>query len=135
MTQQRYTYLMCACGFWLAALVLFLVCNNAFGQSSQPASQPIIIAPVAAAGFWKWLAANSQWVFPLIGTTAATIATGLKDYPKAKGVVKALWMVVALFSVVQFKDGAGSLKLPFVPPALPPGSTAEKPKEPPKEQS
>ena len=119
MTQQRYTYLMCACGFWFAALVLFLVCNNAFGQSSQPASQPIIIAPVAAAGFWKWLVANSQWVVPLITTTAATIATGLKEYPKAAGVVKWLWMVVALFSVVQFKDGKGSLKLPFAPPATP----------------
>ena len=96
-------------------LCLFVVFASSVALAAAPASQP-----VAATTAWQWFLANSSWLVPLIVMLMSSLATGLGDYPKAGGVVKALRLLVSALSLVQFKDGKGSLKLPMVPPALPP---------------
>lgn len=123
MSQQRYTYLVCAIGFWFAALVLFLVCNHAFGQASQPASRPAAAAAVSAK---VWLLANLWWLLPLAINVLSSLATALTPYPKAGGVVKLIRLVIAMLGNVEFKDGKRPglvLKAPFMPAALPPSPT------------
>jgi hypothetical protein len=95
---------------------LFFAAAVAHGQGA-PASQPIVI-PVSL-GFWPWLAANSSWVVPLVILLLSSVVTGLSDYPKAEGAVKVLRILLSGLSLVQFKDGKGSLKLPGTPPAPP----------------
>jgi len=117
-------------------LAVFLLALAAHGQpATQPASQPIIVAPVAAAGFWPWLQANGGWVVPLVVVLLSSLATGLSEYPRAAGAVKVMRMLAAAFSVVQFKNGRGTLKIPCAPPALPPGSTTEVPKAAPEDKT
>jgi hypothetical protein len=94
---------------------LFLLCGASVAWAAAPSSQPV--ATVTA---WQWFLANSSWLVPLIVMLLSSVATGLGDYPKAGGVVKVLRLLVSGLSLVQFKDGKGSLKLPMVPPALPP---------------
>ena len=92
------------------------VCTTAYAQS---ASQPVVVAPVAASGGWAWFLANSGWIVPLAISLLSSIATGLSDYPKAGGVVRGLRIAVAVLGVVQFRDGKGSIKAPLAPPAKP----------------
>lgn len=97
---------------FIATLILGAVAQ---GQSAAPASQPIVI-PL---GFWPWFAANSSWLVPLLVMLLSSLITGLSEYPKAGGAVKVLRVLLAGLSLVQFKDGKGSLKLPGAPPATP----------------
>jgi hypothetical protein len=97
-----------------AFIAIVLAARVALGQ---PASQPIIVAPVAASGAWAWFVANSGWVVPLAVSLFSSLATGLSDYPKAAGLVKALRVAIACLGVVQFRNAPGSLKAPFAPPA------------------
>ena len=97
-----------------AFATIILTARAALGQ---PASQPVIVAPVAASGAWAWFLANSGWLVPLAISVLSSIATGLSDYPRATGVARALRIAVACLGVVQFRNAPGSLKAPFAPPA------------------
>lgn len=91
--------------------------------AAPPASQPAIRVP---AGFWPWLQANAAWLIPLVLFVLSTLATVLSKYPKAKGVVAALRMVMGGLSALEFKDGKRAglvLKWPVMPPAPPPDET------------
>lgn len=100
-----------------AAMSLAAVSALAQGLDGGVASQPVVIAPVAASGGWAWFCANSQWLVPLAITLLSSLATGLSDYPKAGGVVRVLRIVVGCLGLVQFRNAPGSIKPPFVPPA------------------
>jgi hypothetical protein len=100
-----------------AALSLAAVSALAQGVDGGAASQPVVIAPVAAAGAWAWFLANAGWVLPLAVSLLSSVATGLSDYPKAGGVVRVLRVVVACLGVVQFRNAPGTLKAPLAPPA------------------
>jgi hypothetical protein len=100
-----------------AAMSLAAVSALASGLDGGAASQPVVIAPVAASGGWAWFCANSGWLVPLAITVLSSIATGLSDYPKAGGVVRGLRIAVALLGMVQFRNAPGSIKPPLVPPA------------------
>jgi hypothetical protein len=89
----------------------------ASGLDGGAASQPVVIAPVAASGGWAWFCANSGWIVPLAISVLSSVATGLSDYPKAGGLVRVLRIVVACLGVVQFRNAPGSLKAPLAPPA------------------
>jgi cytosine/uracil/thiamine/allantoin permease len=94
--------------------VVILTVTAAHGQ---PASQPIVVAPVAAAGAWAWFVANAGWLVPLAVSFLSSLATGLSDYPKAAGAAKVIRVAVACLGVVQFRNAPGSLKAPLAPPA------------------
>lgn len=97
-----------------AFMAIVLATRVALGQ---PASQPVVVAPVAAGGAWAWFVANSGWLVPLAISVLSSLATGLSDYPKANGFVKVLRIVVAALGVCQFKNAPGTLKAPFTPPS------------------
>lgn len=112
----------------LATAVGLAVFLLALAASGQPASQPVIVAPVAAAGFWPWLQANGNWFVPLLIFVLSSLVTVLSKYPRAKGLIAALRMFMGGLSVLEFKDGKRpglTLKWPVNPPAPPP----EAPKE------
>jgi len=98
---------------------MFVVVALAATAHGQPASQPVVVAPVAASGAWNWIVANAGWLVPLAVSFLSSLATGLSDYPKAEGLVKVIRVVVACLGVVQFKNSPGSLKAPLAPPAKP----------------
>jgi hypothetical protein len=100
-----------------AALSLAAVSAMAQGIDGGAASQPIVVAPVAASGAWAWFVANAGWLVPLAVSFLSSLATGLSDYPKAAGVAKVIRVAVACLGVVQFKNAPGSLKAPLAPPA------------------
>ena len=104
-------------GTFLMLCAFAAVLLAARAASGQPASQPVIVAPVAAGGTWPWFVANSGWVVPLAISFLSSLATGLSDYPQAAGFVKALRVAIACLGVVQFRNAPGSLKAPFTPPA------------------
>jgi hypothetical protein len=122
MTVKRATnvWVVVALVAWVAMIVLFWK-SVAQGQAaSQPASQPAV---VASAG-WAWVKANLWWLLPLGINLLSSIATALKNYPKADGVAKVIWLIVAFLGNVEFKDGKRPgfvLKAPCMMPALPPG--------------
>jgi hypothetical protein len=111
-------------------MVFFLWAGIAHGQTgaaSQPASQPVVVAAAASAGGKAWLLANLWWLVPLAINVLSSVATALKNYPKADGVAKVLWIIVAMLGNVEFKDGKKpglAFKPPFTAPALPPPSAA-----------
>lgn len=101
---------------------------TAHGQATQPASAPAVFVPVAGGRAWAWLVANSGWLVPLAGNVLASVAVGLKRFPKARGLVRVLWMIVGWFSSVEFRDGKKpglAFKLPLTLPAPPPDGARE----------
>lgn len=91
----------------------------------QPTTQPVVVVPVASSAAWTWLVANSGWFVPLVGNILASIAVALKRWPRARGVARALWIVVGWFSSVEFRDGKRpglAFKLPLTLPTPPPDS-------------
>jgi hypothetical protein len=78
-----------------------------------------------------WLAANLAWLIPLTVSLLSTLITGLSDFPEAKvegskfsRFVRVLRVIVSLFSVVQFRNSAGSLKMVLESPSSPPPNPA-----------
>ena len=117
MTVKRATnvWVLVALVAWAAMVVLFWK-SVAHGQA---ASQP-----AAAGGSWIWIKGNLWWLVPLAINVLSSIATALKNYPKADGVAKVIWLVVAFLGNVEFKDGKKpglAFKAPCMMPALPPG--------------
>jgi hypothetical protein len=119
MTVKRATnvWVVVALVAWAAMIVLFWK-SVAQGQAaSQPAA--------AAGGSWVWIKANLWWLVPLGINLLSSIATALKNYPKADGVAKVIWLIVAFLGNVEFKDGKKpglAFKAPCMMPALPPGA-------------
>lgn len=100
-----------------------LTAHSQGAAASQPASQPAIVS----GGAWAWIKANAWWLVPLTINVLSSIATALKDYPKAGGFTKVLWTIIALLGNVEFKDGKRPglvFKAPFMPPAPPPAAAA-----------
>lgn len=101
---------------WAAMVALFWK-SVAHGQTA--ASQP-----AAPGGTVVWIKANLWWLVPLAINLLSSIATALKNYPKADGVAKVIWLIVAFLGNVEFKDGKKpglAFKAPCMMPALPPG--------------
>jgi hypothetical protein len=118
MTVKRATnvWVLVALVAWAAMVVLFWK-SVAHGQA---ASQPVSVG----GGGWVWIKANLWWIVPLGINLLSSIATALKNYPKADGVAKVIWLIVAFLGNVEFKDGKRPgfvLKAPCMMPALPPG--------------
>ena len=109
--------------FTIAGVALFVcafaVLALATAAHGQPASQPVVVAPVAANGGWAWFLANSGWLVPLAVSLLSSVATGLSDYPKAGGVARVLRVMAGCLSLVQFRNAPGSLKVPLTPPSKP----------------
>ena len=66
--------------------------------------------PVTSATWWTWLQANYGKILTLIGALLPTLITGLSEFPRAAGVVAWLKKLLALFSLVQHADSAGTFK-------------------------
>ena len=98
----------------LFALSVIGACQLAHAQASQPASQSVV-----AVSCWAWVMANSTWLVPLALELLAALATGLTNYPKTKGVISTIRLVLAALSPVVFKGSAGTLKVPGTPHAAP----------------
>jgi hypothetical protein len=104
-------------GLLVAAFAVMSLATVSALAQAVPASQPIVVAPVAASGAWAWFVANAGWLVPLAVSFLSSLATGLSDYPKAEGFVKVIRVAVACLGVVQFRNAPGSLKAPLAPPA------------------
>lgn len=114
MKRATNVWLVVALAAWAVMVVLFWQ-GLAHGQA---ASQPAVVA----GGFWTWVR-DYWWLMPLAINLLSSIATALKNYPKAEGVAKVLWLIVAFLGNVEFKDGKRPgfvLKTPCTLPALPP---------------
>jgi len=61
----------------------------------------------------SWLSAHWMEVAIFTLMVIPAVITGLTPYPKAKGVVTALRIVMDVLSVVTHKDSPNSLKLPL----------------------
>jgi hypothetical protein len=118
MKRATNVWLVVALAAWAVMVVLFWQ-GLAHGQA---ASQPAVVA----GGFWTWVR-DYWWLMPLAINLLSSIATALKNYPKAEGVAKVLWLIVAFLGNVEFKDGKRPgfvLKAPCMMPALPPNGVA-----------
>ena len=117
-------FAICALLGW-AVMVFFIWAGIAHGQAtSQPAPQPAV---AAAGGAWVWIKGNLWWLVPLTINLLSSVATALKNYPKADGAAKVIWTIVAFLGNVEFKDGKRPgfvLKTPLTQPALPPAAAA-----------
>jgi len=106
--------------FWLVVTALLTVVGLAFGQASQPTSQPITVVAISK---WSWILANLFWLVPLAVNVLSSIAVALKNYPKGEGIAKVIWLIVAFLGNCEFKDGKWAgfvMKAPLTQAALPP---------------
>ena len=113
------------CGIF-AALGICGYAAAAQEAASQPASFPAVGA--ASGGLdalFAWLCANWVTLTAIAIALLSALATGLSDYPRAKGCVKWLRLVVSVLSVVQYRNAPNSLKWPLTRPSVPvqPAST------------
>jgi len=118
MKRATNVWLVVALAAWAVMVVLFWQ-GLAHGQA---ASQPAVVA----GGFWTWVR-DYWWLMPLAINLLSSIATALKNYPKAEGAAKVIWTIVAFLGNVEFKDGKRPgfvLKSPLTQPALPPAAAA-----------
>jgi hypothetical protein len=115
--------------YWTASVALLIVslfivicfaARAVHGQTipvmcDYPASQP-------SSGLWLWIKANATWLVPAIINILSTVATGLSQYPKAKGIASGVRIVISALSWVPFYDSKGSLKVLGMPSAAPESS-------------
>lgn len=93
--------------------------------TSQPASAPVAAVQAPAASqpapskFKAWVKANQDWLL-ILAVLLPSLITALAKYPKAKGLVAALQILLDLFSVLTHRDSPGTLKVPLLTRSQPP---------------